>query len=113
MTVIAICIISILLAIIGLLLWKTLPFVRAINDGIIILTSEVQKIWVIGANVTNGIDQMTKSIDQYRADFKLTFDDKFAKRVEEIIGLGISPKDTMQIIGRDGKPHIVPIDKGY
>lgn len=106
MIVIAICIISILLVIIVL-------FIRAINGEIITLTSEIKKVWVIGANISKDMETSANKIDEFRRDFKLTFDDKFARRVEEIIGLGISPKDTMQIIGMDGKPHIVPIDKGY
>lgn len=106
MIVIAICIISILLLIIVL-------FIRAINEGIVTLTSEIKKVWVIGANVTNSIDYMTKSIELYRADFKLTFDNDFEKRVVEMMKLDMPLKDTMQIIGMDGKPHTVPIDKGY
>ena len=99
MIAIGIYIISILLVVIIWLLWK--------------LLHEMQKTWVMFANVTEAIDKLTNSIDLYRKDFKLTFDDKFAKRVEEIVGLGVPPSKTMRAKCMDGKEHILPIDEGY
>jgi len=83
------------------------------DGGMNDVAEEIKKMWMIAANITNSVDAVTKSLDEYRRDFKLTFDNKFAKRVEEIVGLGLPQKDVMKIVGMDGKEHIVPIDKGW
>jgi hypothetical protein len=83
------------------------------KEAIVETREELEKVWVIAANVTGAIDHMTNSIDQYRKDFKLTFDDKFAKQVQEIVGIGAPVRKTMQVIADDGKLHIVPVDEGY
>jgi hypothetical protein len=110
MIAIGMCIISVLLVVIVLFLRKIL---YAINGGVLNLKKELENFWVTSANVTSALEQMTESIDQYRKDFKLTFDDKFAKRVEEIVGLGMPPKDTMKVKCMDGEEHTVTIDHGW
>jgi hypothetical protein len=83
------------------------------KDAIIETKKELANVWVIAANVTGALRDLQESVDTYRKDFKLTFDDKFAKQVQEIVGIGAPVRKTMQVIADDGKPHIVPIDEGY
>lgn len=104
-----ICIISALLVVIILHLRELVDT----KEVIIETKDELGKMWVIAANITGALKDLQESIDLYRKDFKLTFDDKFARRVEEIVGLGVPVHKTMQVIADDGKPHILPIDEGY
>jgi hypothetical protein len=83
------------------------------KDAIIETKKELANVWVIAANVTGALKDLQKSVDTYRKDFKLTFDDKFARQVQEIVGIGAPVRKTMQVIADDGKLHIVPVDEGY
>lgn len=116
MIVIVICTISIIGAM-GLLAWYLNRAFQVLLDDLNgcanDLQVEVKNVWVLGANIINSIDGMTKQVELLRADFKLLFDEKFAKNVNEIVKLGVAPKDTMTKIGLDGKEYIVPIDKGW
>jgi hypothetical protein len=123
MIVTVICTISILIGMAGMAWYlKRLLYILledldgGLNDlaeEVKLFRAEVGKMWIVGANMSAGMKEMTDSFDQYRRDFKLTFDDKFANRVQEIVGLGLPAKDVMKKIGADGKEHIVQIDKGW
>lgn len=116
MIVIVICTISIIGAM-GLLAWYLNRAFQVLLDDLNgcanDLQSEIKNVWVLGANIINSVDGMTKQVELLRADFKLLFDEKFAKNVNEIVKLGVAPKDTMVIKDLKGNDVIVPIDKGY
>ena len=69
--------------------------------------------WIFYDNLRGEAEDMNKKLTELNAFMKLTFNKKFAERVEDIIKIKNGTPATTEIIGMDGKPYVVPVDQGY
>lgn len=69
--------------------------------------------WISFTNLHAELSDMNKQIKEVQAFLKLTFNKKFADKVEDMIHIKENILSTVKVLCDDGKYHELPEDRGF
>jgi len=69
--------------------------------------------WIPYENINSEIERSNAKFDELMAFMKTTFNNEFAKKVEDIMRVKAGMPQTTKIKGDDGNEYEVPVDPGW
>jgi hypothetical protein len=73
----------------------------------------ISKTWVLGELIKEEVDKSNRNWETLFAQWKLTFDREFAKRMEDIIKGKYESIPTVKMVCDDGVERELPIEQGW